>query len=138
MTVATLPVLAVGSVAIRDGEILLVKRGQEPGRGRWAVPGGRVEHGERLRDAAAREALEETGLHVTVGAVVWQGEVHAQTANEAFHYVVIDFLATAIGGTLDAAGDADDARWIALGEAHTLDLVPSMRDLLAALASGQA
>lgn len=120
-------------MAVRDGEILLVRRGQEPGKGKWAVPGGRVQAGERLREAATREAFEETGLRLSVGAVVWQGEVRAQTATGGFHYVVVDFLATVGGGTLRAGTDAAQARWVTLEAAGSLDLVPSMRDLLESL-----
>lgn len=122
--------VGVGAVSVREGDILLVKRGGQPGQGKWAVPGGRVESGERLREAVVREVYEETGLRISVGAVAWQGEVHARTRTDAFHYVIIDFLATVTGGALRAGGDAADARWVTLEEARSLDLVPSMYDLL--------
>ena len=60
----------VGAVVVHDGQLLLVRRGQEPGKGLWSVPGGRVEAGESLAEACVREVREETGLDVVAGEVV--------------------------------------------------------------------
>lgn len=115
---------------MQDGCLLLVKRGREPGRGLWAVPGGKVDWGERLVDAARREAREETGLEVAIRDVVWVGEV----IGADFHYVLIDFMAEVIGGRLVAQDDADEADWFTLSEARGLSLTPTMPALLDNLA----
>lgn len=101
--------------------------------GRWAVPGGRVEPGEGLRAAAAREAREETGLTMRIGEVAWQGEVRTVGPGTRFHYAVIDFLATVTGGRARAGGDAIGLRWVPLSEVASLDVVPSMHSLLEAI-----
>ncbi|MEX0864379.1 MAG: NUDIX domain-containing protein [Acidimicrobiia bacterium] len=121
-----LPVVGVGVVLIDQGSILLVQRGGEPGRGQWAVPGGKVNRGEALRVAAAREVLEETGLEVSVGEVVWVGE-HLSAEH---HIVLIDFSGSVIGGELQPGDDADQVAWIALEATGRLPLTPTMHQLL--------
>lgn len=113
-------VLAVG-VVITDGEgrVVLVKRGKEPQRGRWSVPGGSVEAGESLVEAAAREALEETGLHVKVGPELWH--LSSPTA-DGREFEIHDFAATVTGGELAAGDDADDARWVHVDDLDDLPL----------------
>jgi 8-oxo-dGTP diphosphatase len=120
------PVVGVGVAVIDAGRILLVKRGREPGKGLWAVPGGKVRPGETLRDAARREALEETGIEVEVGGVVWVGE-HIDSEH---HLVLIDFSGRPVGGDLQAADDADDARWVSLEETDNYQLTPTMYELM--------
>lgn len=120
------PRVGVGVAVISDGKILLVKRGREPGRGLWAVPGGKVRWGERLEDAARREAMEETGLDVEIGEVLWVGE-HIEADH---HLVLIDFSAIVVGGELHAADDADDAQWVPIDETSTYDLTPTMYELM--------
>jgi 8-oxo-dGTP diphosphatase len=127
MTTKTdLPIVGVGVALIDDGNILLVQRGRDPGRGLWAVPGGKVRHGETMKEAARREMLEETGLEVEVGDVVWVGEY----IEGADHLVLIDFAGSVIGGRLEAADDADDARWVPLEEAANYPLTLTMYDLI--------
>jgi ADP-ribose pyrophosphatase YjhB (NUDIX family) len=114
-----------------DGDrILLVKRGAEPAAGLWAVPGGKVLWGERLRDAARREVKEETGLDVEVERVIWAGDAIGPGDPPQFHYTLIDFLGTVAGGDLIAGDDAAEVRWVAIDEAHDLPLVPTMHELL--------
>lgn len=125
------PVVGVGVVVLDEGRILLIKRGREPQKGLWAVPGGKVDYGESMRDAARREAAEETGLEVEVGDVVWVGEV----IEKEFHLVIIDFEARMKGGVLRPADDADDARWVPLDEASDYPLTPTMYDLIDTLRS---
>jgi len=120
------PVVGVGVVLVEDGRILLIQRGREPGRGLWAVPGGKVRHGEPMKDAARREMREETGLEVEVGEVVWVGEF----IEDGHHLVLIDFSGTRTGGELRPGDDADDARWVALSEVAEYPLTPTMHDLV--------
>ncbi len=124
------PIPGVGVVCIDDGAILLVQRGRGAGAGLWAVPGGKVRLGERLTDAAVREAREETGLDVAVGGVVWVGEAIGPGDPPAYHFTLTDFVGTVTGGRLRAGDDAADVRWVPLGEVAELPLTPTMLDLL--------
>lgn len=123
------PSVGVGVVVVDGGALLLVRRGHEPYPGTWAVPGGRVRRGETLRAAAAREAAEETGLAVDVGAVVWVGETIGPGDPPAWHHVIVDFRAVVTGGTLAAGDDAADVRWVPVGELGALPMGPTMREL---------
>ena len=123
------PLIGVGVALVVNGSILLIKRGREPGKGLWAVPGGKVNLGERLRDAAVREVREETGLDVDLGDVVWVGE-HFY---EGGHIVLIDFVGSVRGGELAVGDDADEVRWVGMGEVHEYPLTLTMEDLIQTL-----
>ncbi len=112
------PVVGVGAVIVDDGRVLLVRRGNEPLKGAWSIPGGAVEIGERLEAAVAREVLEETGLQVDVGPIVEVlDRIRLDPDGRArYHYVLVDFVCKPHGGTLACASDADDAKWVPLVE----------------------
>jgi 8-oxo-dGTP diphosphatase len=110
------PVVGVGAVIWNDrGEIVLIRRGQEPRLGEWSIPGGRLEWGESVREAIIREVREETGLEIEIAGLI--DVVDSVTRNEAGeivrHYVLIDFLVRPIGGALRAGSDAAEAHWVA-------------------------
>jgi len=110
--------VGVGVVVLRGDEVLLIRRGYPPGEGYWAVPGGVVEVGERLVDAAVRELEEETGLTGEVVGVIHIDEVIVKDdGNVKYHYVLIDFLIDNVEGELRPGGDATDVRFFRLDEA---------------------
>lgn len=120
------PQVCVGAIARRDEALLLVLRGREPGRGRWSVPGGRVEAGETLADAVVRELREETGLDAVCGPLVgWVERIGTD-----HHFVILDFEMTGIEGVLVAGDDADDARWVPVSAISELPLVDGLEDFL--------
>jgi 8-oxo-dGTP diphosphatase len=129
MTNGDRPLVGVGVVLVEDGRILLVERGHEPSKGLWAVPGGKVDLGETLRDAGAREVAEETGLEVEIGEVIWVGE----HISEHGHIVLIDFLGSVVGGELTAGDDAERAEWVPLRRAGDYPLTPTMYELIETL-----
>ena len=120
------PLVGVGVVIQGDAGILLVRRGKDPGRGLWAVPGGKVDLGEEMKVAARREVAEETGLEVEVGDVVWVGEV----IEGGYHIVLIDFSGVVSGGDLRPGDDAEEVRWVSFEEASDLPLTETMYQLL--------
>lgn len=110
------PMVAVGAVVIEQGRVLLVKRGREPMKGKWSLPGGKLELGELLADGVAREVQEETGLIVEATELIELiDRVYKENGPEGervkFHYVIADYLCRVVGGTLKAASDADAVRW---------------------------
>ena len=126
------PNIGVGVIVVRDGKVLVVQRGREPGAGTWAFPGGRLELGETLAEAAVREAREETGLDVEPGEVAAVVEFidRDEQGKVRWHYVIVDLLATPVGGTLQPGDDSLDVRWVGLEEIGTLDLAPRMARII--------
>ncbi len=112
------PLVGVGAVIVRDNRVVIVQRTTEPLKGQWSIPGGALEIGETLRDCAAREALEETGLKVHAGEVldVFDSIYPDHEGKPRYHYVLIDFLCRVIGGELKPGSDAAQARWITCEE----------------------
>lgn len=128
------PVPAVGALIIKDDEILLIKRGHEPGAGKWSIPGGSVELGETLVEAVKRETKEETGLDVEVGALagIYELVVRDDEGDIRFHYILMDYFATANPGVPVAATDAVDCRWVPLSEIRNYDVTKSLNECLIA------
>lgn len=120
------PIVGVGGILIREDQVLLVKRGKEPGLGQWSIPGGAVRIGETLKEAVIREVQEETHLQVEVFTLVKVLErvFRDPEGRVAYHYVLVDFLCRYQGGELQADTDAQDARFVALSDLPSYRLVP--------------
>ena len=105
--------VGVGAVVVDGERVLLIRRGHEPMKGEWSLPGGALEVGETLLEGVRREVLEETGLEVEPVAMI---EVLDRIARDGegrvqFHYVLVDYLCRVVGGDLCCATDAVEARW---------------------------
>ena len=121
------PRVAVGAFIFDPaGRVLLVERGRPPGEGLWSVPGGKLEPGETLAQAVAREVREETGLVVEVGALACVVE----RMGEDHHFVILDYLARVIGGDLAAADDVRAARFVDEAELQALPLTEGLVEVL--------
>ena len=120
------PRVAVGAVVIYQDKVLLVLRGKAPAKDMWAIPGGSVNLGETLQAAAEREILEETGLHIRAGEVIYAFEKieHDDTGQVQFHYVILDLRAEALDPAqpLTPADDVSDAGWFSLADLDRLNL----------------
>lgn len=127
-----MPVPAVAAVIYQQDQFLLVKRRNPPSAGRWSVPGGVQELGERTQEALKREVREETGLDIDVLDLVQAGDVIRwdDEGRIAYHYVILYYLAGPIGGQLQAGDDVSDVGWFTLEEAESRDLPEGMMDIL--------
>ena len=133
MTAPVAPIVGVAGIAFdAAGAVLLVRRNRPPGTGLWSVPGGRVEPGETLVDACAREVREETGLEVDVGPMVTVVERVERDADGSLlhHYVIVDFLITSMRGTVRAGSDASEARFVGAAELATLSLTEGLAGVI--------
>lgn len=128
----TRPILGVGVVVQKDDCILLVQRGQEPGRGMWSLPGGGVELGERLEDAARREVQEECGIDIDLGEVIQAFDLilRDDAGRVQYHYVIVDLSSHYLSGELRSASDVMDARWVAVEELGRFSLAPKTLEIV--------
>jgi 8-oxo-dGTP diphosphatase len=121
------PIVGVGAVVLDGDRVLLVRRGREPLRGEWSLPGGALELGETLTTGVRREVAEETGLHVKVlgmvevldRIVLEETAAGERSGRVRYHYVLVDFLCEVVEGDLRAASDAADARWVSHEELNS-------------------
>ena len=123
------PVVGVGAIILEGGKILLEKRKSTPGEGKWAVPGGLVELGETVEQTVIREVKEETGLDVASPQLVDVVDYISLDEKGAvkYHFIILDYFVTVKGGELKAASDADELRWVPIGEVEQYDLTESFR-----------
>ena len=126
------PQVGVGAVVFKNQKVLLVKRSRPPSQGKWSIPGGRLELGETLQEAAEREILEETGGVIRASKPVYIFDVVDRDTAGAirFHYVIVDLAADYISGDPAANDDALDARWVSAHELGTLEVSDSTAQLL--------
>lgn len=126
------PLVGVGAIIIDRDRVLLVKRAHPPIQGQWSIPGGVLEVGEMIREAAVREAREETGLIVDPRELlgVYDRILRDPEHRVQYHYVLIDFLCRPTGGELLAASDAAEVRWFEREELGSLNLAEDTQDVI--------
>jgi len=126
------PLVGVGAIIIEYSRVLLVKRAHPPLQAQWSVPGGVLEVGELVREAAIREAREETGLVVEPADLlgVYDRVLRNPEQRVQYHYVLIDFLCRKVGGELAAASDAAEVRWFTREELPALNLAEDTQDVI--------
>lgn len=131
------PLIGVGAVIVEkdrtgNDRVLLVKRAHPPIQGQWSIPGGVLEVGELVREAAVREAREETGLIVEPGELlgVFDRVLRRADGRVQYHYVLVDFLCRPGGGELRASSDATEVRWFTREELPTLNLAEDTLDVI--------
>ncbi len=126
------PQMAVGAIVFKDDKVLLVLRANLPAKEQWAIPGGRVELGETLQEAAEREIKEETGIIIRAREPVFTFDVidRDDAKRVRFHYVIVDLAADYISGEPQPGDDALGARWISPDKLNTLPVSPTTLKLL--------
>lgn len=125
------PSPAVGAIIIKDGQILLIKRGSDPSYGKWSVPGGHIELGETMEAALKREVMEEVGIDVKINRLAGVYDLIVQDGeNITYHYVLIEFFADTVSGNIKAGSDALECRWVPLTKIDEFDLTPTVIECL--------
>jgi 8-oxo-dGTP diphosphatase len=126
------PLVGVGAIIIENSRVALVKRLHPPLQDKWSIPGGVLEVGELVREAAIREAREETGLIVEPGELlgVYDRVLRDAAQRVQYHYVLIDFLCRRVAGDLAAASDAAEVRWFTREELPALKLAEDTLDVI--------
>ncbi|MEM0139514.1 MAG: NUDIX hydrolase [Ferroplasma sp.] len=126
-----LPRVAIGGVIVNDGMVLLAKRRDEPDKGKWAIPGGKLKLNETLSEGLIREIKEETKLNVTVGRLLGITE----SISKHFHYIIFDYLCTVISGQPEASSDATDLKYFKMDELDN-SVNESTREFISKMADG--
>jgi 8-oxo-dGTP diphosphatase len=123
------PIIGIGIVIVRNCHMVLIKRGNEPSKGKWTIPGGLVELGESVEAAVIREAKEETCLDVEKPELIdVVGNIDFDEDGKIkYHYVIIDYLVHVKGGDINAASDAEELRWVPFDEVEGYNLTASFR-----------
>lgn len=134
----SVPLVGVGAVAVKNGKILLVKRAFDPGAGKWSIPGGLVEVGEKLSEACARETREETGIEVEILELINVFDMieRDDDGKVKYHYVLVDFLAKLVGGEERKSEEVSEIVWADYQEAKRMDLTRTARRALEELFGG--
>jgi ADP-ribose pyrophosphatase YjhB (NUDIX family) len=127
------PLVGAGAVVYDGPKVLLLKRKYPPNEGRWALPGGLVELGERVQDAVVREVREETNLQVVLeGLLDVATDIHLdERSRPKYHYVLVDYLAGRVGGRVSLNAESSDFGWFTAAQAGKLDMSEETREVLA-------
>ncbi|ABL88918.1 NUDIX hydrolase [Pyrobaculum islandicum DSM 4184] len=131
------PTIAVAALVVRDRKVLLIKRRYPPSAGKWSLPGGHVELGERLEDAVLRELKEETGLDGTVRSFLRPVEyIEWEGGRVKYHFVILVYLVEVAGNAQPkASDDAEDAAFVPIEKALEMDLTKTTREVIESLPS---
>ena len=126
------PRAGVGVVVLREGEVLLVKRGAPPSQGKWSLPGGLIQLGETTEGAALREVEEECGLKVRLVGLAGVVERIIRDSDDRvrYHYVLVDYAAVPESGAAEAGSDAAEVRWVPLAELDRYDTTVGLREMV--------
>jgi ADP-ribose pyrophosphatase YjhB (NUDIX family) len=126
------PRIGVGAVVLHEGRVLMVRRGGQPSSGRWSLPGGLVELGETIAEAARREIAEECGCVIRLVGVagVVDRIVHDDEGRVRYHYVLVDYLAYPESGEITAGSDAAEACWFEIDRVHELEVTEGVVDMI--------
>ena len=125
------PRVGVGAIVLDGDRVLLARRGQAPSVGRWSIPGGLVDLGERLEDAVVREVQEESGLQVRLlGLCGVIDRVICEQDTVRYHYVIIDYVAERMSGQLEVGSDAAEVRWVPVSELDQYDCTEGLVDMI--------
>jgi len=124
--------VGVGTVIIRDSSVLLVRREQEPAKGLWSFPGGLVDLGETVEEAARREVKEETGIDIRIEKLLdlIDNIIRDDHGTVRFHYVVAIFLAHALTVEVEPSSDVSEARWVPFSDLSSCQMTKTARKLL--------
>lgn len=126
------PIVGVGGVVVRGNRVLLIRRGREPLKGEWSIPGGMLELGESLKEGVKREVLEETGLRVRpLEALAVFDRVQKKGGRVWYHYVIVDYVCRPSGGRLKSGSDVLDARWVKREEIPGYRITPKAATVIA-------
>lgn len=128
------PVVGIGVILLRPGEVLLIRRGRPPGEGTWSIPAGTQILGESMEDCARRELVEETGLSAGRLRYCYHTDIVHQDAEGRvrFHYAIVDFCAAWAGGDPRAGDDAAAVAWARLDALDGYGLTPALHEAIAA------
>jgi ADP-ribose pyrophosphatase YjhB (NUDIX family) len=126
------PIACVAAVVFKEGKILLIKRAKEPNKGKWSIPGGGIELGETISEAARREVFEECSVEIEIERVLDSADniVRDEKGRIKYHYVIIDLLARYTGGDIKAQSDAEECGWFKPEGLAGLDMSLTLRAML--------
>ena len=126
------PIVGVGAIIIHNGKMLIVKRGSDPGKGKWSVPGGLVELGETVKEAVEREVLEECNLKVEASHLIdiVDNIIQDKNGRIKYHFIILDFFAKLRGGKLKPNSEIIEAKWVPIDEVEKYDLTNTFKEFM--------
>jgi len=126
------PIVGVGAIIIHNGKMLIVKRGSDPGKGKWSVPGGLVELGETVKEAVEREVLEECNLKVEASHLIdiVDNIIRDKNGRIKYHFIILDFFAKLRGGKLKPNSEIIEAKWVPIDEVEKYDLTNTFKEFM--------